>query len=156
MAINLSGEPTVQRFAEGGNFTIDLKGGLAHCRVFRNLDLNSAECGELARVKVGLFAQLAAGATHGMLLNVVDAPAVTGPMTQDAVGKMLKPWEEARKPIAVLLGTTPIQKLQFVRLLADAAPTSGKLFFLEASARSWIQGEWTEPSSSRRRPLTRS
>lgn len=129
----------IRRYAEGGNFTIDLEDGVARCCVVSRPELDSALCAAMARIKIDLFVQLAASASaHAMLLDLSKAPTVTGPETQAALEGMMRPWEEASKPFAVLLSAAPIQKLQFTRLLGQLAPTVGALFYTEAAARNWM------------------
>jgi hypothetical protein len=128
----------VQRFAEGQNYSIDLEGPRARCRVWSRPDLDSAQGAALAVEKIALFQRLAQGDAEDMLFDLTHAPAVTGPKTQEALGQMLLAWEQAGKPIAVLSGPLSIQQLQLRRLVATFAPQHGALFTALDEARAWL------------------
>ena len=128
----------VQRFAEGQNYSIDLEGTRARCRVWSRPDLDSAQGAALAVEKIALFQRLAQGDAREMLFDLTLAPAVTGPKTQEALGQMLVSWEQAGKPIALLSGPLSIQQLQLRRLIATFAPQQGALFTSLDEARAWL------------------
>jgi hypothetical protein len=125
------------RYAEGANYTIDVEGRLAVCRVRCRRDLTMQEGAQLASEKVALFRKLATGDTQAMLFDLSAAPAVIGPKTQDALGKMLQVWQLASKPIALVSGTNALQQLQLRRLAAGFAEVAA-LFETEPPARDWI------------------
>jgi hypothetical protein len=131
----------VQRFAEGQNYSIDLEGPRARCRVWSRPDLDSAQGAALAIEKIALFKRLAQGDTREMLFDLTQAPAVTGPKTQEALGQMLAAWEQADKPIAVLSGPLSIQQLQLRRLVATYAPQHGALFTTLDEASAWLDAD---------------
>lgn len=129
-----------QRFAEGMNYSIDLDGSIAHCRVWSRPDLDSAKGAQLATEKIGLFRVLAKGdAAKSMLLDLSSAPVVTGPKTQAALAEMLKAWQEVSKPVAVVASSHSIQQLQLRRLIQAFAPTCGALFGAAEEAAAWIE-----------------
>ena len=128
-----------QRFAEGMNYSIDLEGLMAVCRVWTRPDLDSATGAQLATEKIALFRQLAAGETGAMLLDLSQAPVVTGPKTQGALGEMLKAWQDESKPVAVVAGAHSIQQLQLRRLIQTFAPSQGGLFGSAEEAAAWIE-----------------
>jgi hypothetical protein len=127
------------RFAEGMNYSIDLEGSIAVCRVWSRRDLDSAKGAQLATEKIGLFRQLASGDTAAMLLDLSRAPVVTGPITQSALGEMLAAWEQAAKPVAVVAGSHSIQQLQLRRLIQTHAASQGGLFASAEEAAAWIE-----------------
>lgn len=128
-----------QRFAEGMNYSIDLEGSMAICRVWSRRDLDTATGAQLATEKIGLFQRLASGDTAAMLLDLSQAPVVTGPKTQGALGEMLKAWQEVSKPVAVVAGSHSIQQLQLRRLIQTFAPNQGALFGSAEEAAAWIE-----------------
>jgi hypothetical protein len=128
-----------QRFAEGMNYRIDLEGSMAVCRVWSRRDLDSATGAQLATEKIGLFRQLARSDTRAMLLDLSEAPVVTGPKTQSALGEMLKAWQQASKPVAVVASSHSIQQLQLRRLIQTFAPNQGALFGAAEEAAAWIE-----------------
>jgi hypothetical protein len=75
-----------------------------------------------------------------MLFDLTQAPAVTGPKTQEALGQMLAAWEQAGKPIGIISGSLSIQQLQLRRLIATFAPEHGALFGSLEEATAWLDG----------------
>jgi len=135
----------IQRFAEGMNYSIDLDGSIATCRVWSRPDLDSGTGARLATEKISLFQRLAARLASGMIFDLSVAPAVTGPKTQQALGKMLEAWQSAAKPVAVVAGSNSIQQLQLRRLISTYAPNHGALFGSVEEARAWIEGQIPDP-----------
>lgn len=125
------------RYAEGANYSIDVEGALAVCRVRSRRDLTMEEGARLASEKVALFRKLAAGTTKGMVFDLSAAPAVIGPKTQEALAQMLGVWQLARKPIALVSGSNAMQQLQLRRLAAGFAETAA-MFETEPQAREWL------------------
>jgi hypothetical protein len=134
-----------QRFAEGMNYQIDVEGALATCRVWSRPDLDSATGAKLAQEKIVLFQRLAAGTVEGMLLDLSRAPPVTGAKTQDALGAMLKAWQDAAKNVAVVAAINSMQQLQLRRIVAAFAPDYGKLFDGLAAAKIWLASKRAKP-----------
>jgi hypothetical protein len=128
------------RFAEGGNYNIDVEGGIAECRVWSRPDLDSTTGAQLAMEKIALFRQLASGIARGMLFDLSVAPAVIGPKTQEALGEMFKAWEDVGSPIAVVAGVNSVQQLQLRRLVSTYAPEHGKLFQSNDAGLLWLEG----------------
>jgi hypothetical protein len=127
------------RYAEGMNYSIDLEGSIAVCRVWSRRDLDSATGARLAMEKISLFRKLAGGGTAAMLLDLSQAPVVAGPKTQAAIGEMLKAWQDESKPVAVVGTTHSIQQLQLRRLIQTFAPSQGGLFGSAEEAAAWIE-----------------
>ncbi len=127
------------RFAEGMNYSIDLEGSIAVCRVWSRRDLDSATGARLAMEKISLFRKLARGGTAAMLLNLSEAPVVAGPRTQAALGEMLKAWQDESKPVAVVATSHSVQQLQLRRLIQTFAPSQGGLFGSADEANAWIE-----------------
>jgi hypothetical protein len=132
----------VQRFAAGENYSIDLDGPRAMCRVWSRPDLDSATGAALAVEKISLFQRLAQstgqGSARELLFDLTQAPAVTGPKTQDALGQMMSAWEQAGKRIAVVSGPLSMQQLQLRRLVTTYAPQHGALFTSLDEAKAWL------------------
>lgn len=135
----------IQRFAEGMNYSIDLDGSIATCRVWSRPDLDSSTGARLATEKIALFQRLAARLASGMIFDLSVAPAVTGPKTQQALGQMLQAWQNAAKPVALVAGTNSIQQLQLRRLVTTFAPDRGALFGSVDEARAWLEGQLPDP-----------
>jgi hypothetical protein len=127
-----------ERFAEGANYSIVLEGKIAVCRVWSRPDLDSAAGAQLAMDKIALFQRLAAGVTLGLVFDLSQAPVVTGPKTQQALGAMMMAWQSAGKPAAIVSGPNSIQQLQLRRLISTFAPDHGALFGSVEEASAWL------------------
>jgi hypothetical protein len=136
-----AGRPMIKRFAEGLNYHIDLDGSKATCRVWSRPDIDSTQGAAAAVEKVALFRRLAQGNATSMLFDLTQAPAVTGPKTQQALGEMLSAWQAAGKPIAVLTGTQSIQQLQLRRLITTFAPDQSASFISLEEAEAWLESK---------------
>lgn len=135
----------MKRFAEGANYSIDIEGSVATCRVWARPDLDFASGAQSATQKISLFQLLAKGDTAGMLFDLTQAPAVTGPKTQEALGQMLRAWQAAGKPIAVVTGQNSMRKLQLRRLLSTFAPVHAALFDTVNEASTWLESKLAPP-----------
>jgi hypothetical protein len=134
-----------KRFAEGLNYSIDIDGSKAICRVWSRPDLDSSTGAELATQKIALFRRLASGEVLGLLFDLSLAPVVTGPKTQQALSEMMLAWQEAAKPVAVVAGGNSIQQLQLRRLISTFAPDQGALFGSAEEAAAWLDSRLPEP-----------
>ena len=126
-------------YAEGGNYRIELDDKTAHCRVWTRPDVDSQTGAGYAREKIGHFQALARGLADCMILDLIDAPPVAGPKTQEAIGEMLDAWEFARRPIALVAGDNKVQVLQLKRLAAQHAPRFCGVFVELEAAREWLR-----------------
>jgi hypothetical protein len=126
-------------YAEGGNYRIELDQLTAYCRVWSRPDVDSQTGASYARDKIAHFQALARGQAECMILDLVDAPPVTGPRTQEALGEMLLCWEAAQRPIALVAGDNKVQLLQLKRLAASHAPRSARVFSDLNLARDWVR-----------------
>jgi hypothetical protein len=140
-----AGRPMIKRFAEGLNYQIDLDGSKATCRVWSRPDIDSTQGAAMAVEKVSHFRHLAQTSASSMLFDLTQAPAVTGPKTQQALGDMLSSWQAAGKPVAVVTGAHSIQQLQLRRLLATFAPDQSALFVSLEEAGAWLEAKRRKP-----------
>ncbi|HVZ31170.1 MAG TPA: hypothetical protein VG963_02015 [Polyangiaceae bacterium] len=131
--------------ARGDNYCIELDGGVARCRVWSRPDLDFETGARLAAEKVSVIRTLAAGLATSMLFDLRDAPKVTGPKTQHALAQILRCWEVAAKPIAVLVSPASMQKLQLTRIASDVAPVHAAIFVELEEAEVWLVTRVTEP-----------
>lgn len=127
-------------YAEGGNYRIELRGGVAFCSVWRRPDVDSATGAEFARQKIAHFQKLARGEAAGMIFDLREAPPVTGPKTQEAIGQMLQAFEVAGLPMAVVVGDHSVQRLQLTRLVSEVAPARGGVFRTSEEAEAFVRG----------------
>jgi hypothetical protein len=134
-----------QRFAEGLNYSIDLDGAIATCRVWSRPDLDSATGAQMAIEKIALFQRLASKLAAGMVFDLTQAPAVTGPKTQEALGQMMKAWQDAAKPVAIVVSSNSMQWLQLRRLVSMFTPDHGALFGSVEEASAWLESRLPGP-----------
>jgi hypothetical protein len=133
-------------YAQGENYAIDLENGFARCRVWRMPHLSSLAGAQLAQDKIAHFTALAlSGLAAGMLLDLSEAPTVVGPKTEAALSAMLGAWESQSLPIALVAGSSAMQRMQTSRVVAHAAPRWGAVFVDLAQGWAWLE--------SKRRPL---
>ncbi|GAB5549225.1 MAG: hypothetical protein RLO52_21870 [Sandaracinaceae bacterium] len=121
-------------YAEGGNYRIELDEGIARCVVWRRPDVDGQTGAAWAKEKISHFKALARGPARALVFDLRQAPPVTGPKTQEALGQMLESFERARRPVAVLVGDHAVQKLQLQRVVTDCCPNVGVVFTDEAAA----------------------
>lgn len=73
---------------------------------------------ELAQTKLELLRRVVNRPdVEALLFDLVDAAAVVGPVTEEAVRAMIRVFAERDHAVAVLVGDSPTQTLQFTRLL---------------------------------------
>lgn len=126
-----------ERYAAGGNFTIDITDGIVDVVVWRRPDLDVAQGAELARQKVEHLGTLAARRDIvGVLMNLTAAPPVVGPKTQEALAAMLRGFVARDKRIAMVVGDSPTQRLQVERLLRSVLKRDGCV--VPDAAAAWL------------------
>jgi len=123
---------------EGDNYRVELDGDIAHCTVWSRPDLTSETGAQLAAEKVAICSALTSTAL-GLLFDLREAPKVTGPRTQNSLELLIGAWETAARPIAILVGPAPMQRLQLTRLARAAAPRHGEVFVEFALALEWLE-----------------
>ncbi len=128
----------VTLYAEGGNYRIELDARIATCRVWRRPDVDAETGAAFAKEKVAHFDALARGAARALIFDLREAPPVTGPKTQEAIGRMVSAFERARRRVALVSGPSATQRLQLQRIVDASAPISGRVFVTPEDARAWI------------------
>jgi hypothetical protein len=116
--------------AQGGNYRIDIADGVATCRVWRRPDVDAQTGAGWAAEQLEVVQRLAAEpatSVRGFILDLQDAPPVVGPRTEAAIGQMLAPWETRGRPVVVIPGASPTQRLQLTRVVRLHAPTWGRV-----------------------------
>ena len=125
-------------YAEGGNYRIELDASIATCRVWRRPDVDAETGAAFAKEKVAHFDALARGVARALIFDLRDAPPVTGPKTQEAIGLMISTFERVRRRVAIVSGPSATQRLQLPRIVDAAAPRSGRVFASADDARAWL------------------
>lgn len=116
-------------YATGGNYAIDVADGIVDVRVWRRPDVTMPTGAAFAQEKVAHLTALAARPDiAALLLNLTDAPPVIGPITQQAVQDMLRGFIDRRRPIALVVGQSSMQRMQCERLLRDLGRPEGAVY----------------------------
>jgi hypothetical protein len=126
-------------YATGPNYRIELDGDLARCHVWRRPDLDPEVGARIAEELARAIERLAVGSARAMILDLRDAPVANGPRTQAAIARMLRGFEAAGRPMALLFGNSQVQLLQLRRLAREHAPTQARAFAELAEAESWAK-----------------
>lgn len=134
----------VEQVAQGENYTLHVDDGVAVLRVWSRKDLTSARGAELAQQKRVHLAQLARrGDVRALLFDLVDAAPAVGPVTQTAVREMFDAFVDRGHRVAVLVGPSPTQALQFERLVRTATRRREELGLVtadRATALAFVRG----------------
>lgn len=111
---------------DGPNFAITRNGALARCRVWSRPDLSSEEGAACARAISSHLARLAGDpVVRSVILDVAEAPPAAGPNTLDALARLFASFEEAEKPILVVVGESALRRIQYARLVGEHAGRHG-------------------------------
>lgn len=124
-------------YAAGGNYRIELVRTIAWLRVWQRPDLTREQGAELAREKVDILRHLAEGPrsmAKALLMDLRAAPRSWGPITQEALSEILAAWELAERRVGILLASDPVQDVLMRPTMRRAAPTMGRIFWVEADA----------------------
>lgn len=125
------------RVGEGGNFSIDLEGGVATLRVWRRPDLSFDEGARLALVILDHIRKLAAGGdARGFIMDLREAPPLTGKRTRATLTEIVGTCEVAGKRIGILLAAGA-QRVILERGLSVKGPTTARFFDGPELARTW-------------------
>jgi len=122
---------------KGGNYTIEIDRGVALVRVWKT-PVDSETGARYAEEKIGHLRRLSREPdVRGLLLDLADAPPITGPRTQGAIEAMVASFEGAGKTVAVLSGPSELQRMQLCRIVRAAAPSKGAVVtsFIDAIQR---------------------
>jgi hypothetical protein len=74
----------------------------------------------------------------GVILDVRRGPSVVGPVTLQVNERILKSAEDARRPIAVLIGAKPTLRSQYTSLCSEFAPRFSLLTSEPKVALDWL------------------
>ena len=135
--------PVPQRVAsrtEGPNFDVELRAdGIGRVRVWRRPDLSRDEGAHCAQQLAEHMHRLALGA-RACIFDMTRAAPTWGPVTHQALLRMLLPWEAAAKPIYIIIPEEAITRILLRELQREAAPTCGKLVASEEMALTALEG----------------
>jgi hypothetical protein len=127
---------------QGGNYRIELTGGIAVCAIWRRPDVSREEGSRFAIAKAEAFDRLLAQpriVVTAIALDLREAPRMWGPTTQDRLEHMVSAFERAQRRIAAIVSDEPIQALQMRRIVRACAPTYGRLFDSLERGVAWLR-----------------
>jgi NAD(P)-dependent dehydrogenase (short-subunit alcohol dehydrogenase family) len=130
--------------ATGDNYTLHVVSGVVVLRVWSRRDISYARGAALAQEKVQVLGQLAGREdVRALYFDLVDAAPVVGPITEAAVRAMFRTFVDRGHAIAVLVGNSATQELQFTRLLRDvgtrARPARGLVTLSRDDADAYVR-----------------
>jgi hypothetical protein len=128
------------KLSEGDNHLISVRQSIATCQVWVRADLSPEDGARNARQMSEYLTQhvLYPGAPYrGVIFDLRKAPPVFGPKTREALSGFFKSVADASIPVAVLVGESAIQVLQFRNLCRDSGGRAD-VFDNEADAVRWF------------------
>lgn len=128
------------RLAHGDNHSISARDGIAVCQVWSRPDLSAEEGARNAQQMVDFLTHSVLRSRspyRGIVFDVRRGPAVFGPKTRETLHGLFALAGTAGVPLAVLVGESPIQLLQF-RNLCRESPGRADVFTDESSAFTWL------------------
>lgn len=128
------------RLSSGDNHLISARDGLAICQVWSRPDL-SPEDGARNAAQMSTFLTthvLRPGSPYrGIIFDLRRGPPVFGPKTREALAGFFAGAASNKIGVAVLVGASPIQVLQFRNLCRDSGGKAD-VFDNEADAVRWF------------------
>jgi hypothetical protein len=110
---------------QGDNYELSLSGGLVRGRIWKRPDLDLAEGAANAKqIELTLLSWLQYR-PRGLFLDVSEAPEVAGPKTEATLGEWVRAYAHAKARVAVRVGPSAMQKLQYRRVIQENAGARG-------------------------------
>jgi hypothetical protein len=128
--------------ARGPIFEISAQDEWAACEVTNRSDVSAEEgarCANLMNEVLTSRVLNVRSAYRGLLFDVRKGPAAFGPKTRAALGQVFAAAAGSGRRLAVLVGESPTQRLQFANLCQEHAKDHARVFLTEFSAREWMQ-----------------
>lgn len=128
------------KLSEGDNHLISARHGIATCQVWVRPDLSPEDGARSARQMSDYLSQNVLypdSPYRGVIFDLRKAPPVFGPKTREALAGFFAAAARASIPVAVLVGESAIQVLQFRNLCRDSGGKAD-VFDNEADAVRWF------------------
>lgn len=127
--------------------------GLAWARVWKRPDVDAAEGARFAERLLGEFSRLHAEPPSrlvGAVLDLREAPAVTGPVTREILGRIAGGFHKTDRRFAFLTSGNPTQRLQLMGVASSYAAAHAMVCSTEEECEIWVRRGTLPPPSSRR------
>ncbi len=128
------------KLSEGDNHLISARHGLAICQVWTRPDLTAEDGARNARqMSEYLTTNVLASSSpyRGVIFDLRRGPPVFGPKTRESLAQFFATAARLNMGVAVLVGDSPIQVLQFRNLCRDSGGRAD-VFDNEADAVRWF------------------
>ena len=128
------------KLSEGDNHLISARHGLAVCQVWTRPDLSAEDGARNARQMAEYLTThvlLQNSPYRGVIFDLRRGPPVFGPKTRESLAQFFATAARLNMGIAVLVGDSPIQVLQFRNLCRDSGGRAD-VFDNEADAVRWF------------------
>jgi hypothetical protein len=128
------------RLSQGDNHLISARDGLAICQVWTRPDLTPEDGAKNAKQMSDFLSSqvLRPGSPYrGIIFDLRRGPPVFGPKTRETLAGFFAAAAANKIGVAVLVGESPIQVLQFRNLCRDSGGRSD-VFNSEADAVRWF------------------
>lgn len=123
---------------EGDNHRLVLQDGVVRGAIWKRPDLDNAQGAANAKqIETSLLSWLQ-HRPRGLLLDVSQGPEVAGPKTEETLGSWFSAYAKAQVPVAVQVGSSAVQKMQYQRLLQEKAGRYGRLCSTQAEALAFL------------------
>jgi hypothetical protein len=129
--------------ASGPIFEIRAEEDWATCEVINRTDVSAEEGARCASQMNEVLTTRVLGPRslyRGLLFDVRKGPPAFGPKTRAALELVFAAAATHGRRIAVLVGESPTQRMQFGNLCLEHAKQHAQVFQNEASAREWLKG----------------
>lgn len=123
----------------GRNYTIEISSErVAIARVRRRPDLDTGAGADDAAEMSERLLELDTKRAVGAVLDLTDAPVVTGPRTAATLADLVRRWTATQRRFVIVVSASAMQRLQMVRLLDEIGSARARVDGSLAAARAWI------------------
>ncbi|HWB74798.1 MAG TPA: hypothetical protein VG755_07575 [Nannocystaceae bacterium] len=125
----------------GPNYDIELtEDGLAIARLRRRPDIDTSAGADAVESMATAILDAADERIAALLLDLTEAPAVTGPRTQATLTSLLGHWCGTGRRAAVVVGDSAVQRMQVDRIAAGVRTGVVIVATSAEAAVHWLRG----------------
>jgi hypothetical protein len=140
--------PERHLLARGAIFEIRAEDEWVTCEVVNRNDVSAEEGARCATEMNEVLSTRVLGPRslyRGLVFDVRKGPPAFGPKTRAALEMLFAAATTYGRRIAVVVGESPTQRMQFANLCLEHAKEHAQVFQSEASAREWLKNFKSEP-----------